>query len=97
MTEALMASRNNVNRQPQKAVHLGDPPECTRDLEVKTSQGSKGGTLNEMPDSRERDLIEPTSSKKTGHQMRNESIAVTTQTCICFCLKELQRWKWREA
>jgi hypothetical protein len=32
---------------------------------------SKGGTLDEMPDSRERELIEPTSSRKTGHQVRD--------------------------
>jgi hypothetical protein len=35
--------------------------------EVRDSQDSKGGTLGEMPDSRERELIEPTSSRKTGH------------------------------
>ena len=29
-------------------------------------------TLNEMPDSRERELIEHTSSRKTGHQVREE-------------------------
>ena len=28
--------------------------------------GLKGGRLNEIPDSRERDLIEPTSNRKTG-------------------------------
>jgi hypothetical protein len=32
---------------------------------VRGSQDSKGGTLDEMPDSRERELIEPTSSRKT--------------------------------
>ena len=36
---------------------------------VYNSQDSKGWTLDEMPDSRERDLIEPTSSRKTGNQM----------------------------
>ena len=40
-------------------------------LEVRDSQDSKGGTLDEMPDSRERELIEPTSSRKTGHQVRD--------------------------
>ena len=39
--------------------------------EVRDSQDSKGGTLDEMPDSRERKLIEPTSSRKTGHQVRD--------------------------
>ena len=39
--------------------------------EVRDSQDSKAGTLDEMPDSRERELIEPTSSRKTGHQVRD--------------------------
>jgi hypothetical protein len=36
---------------------------------VRESQGSKGGTLNEMPNSGERELVESTSSRKTGHQV----------------------------
>lgn len=50
---------------------LQNAPETS---EVRDSQDSKGGTLNEMPDSRERKLIEPTSSRKSGHQMREEGI-----------------------
>jgi hypothetical protein len=38
--------------------------------EVRDSQDSKGGTLDEIPNSRERELIEPTSSRKAGHQVR---------------------------
>ena len=38
---------------------------------VRDSQASKGGTLNEMPYSGERKLVEPTSSRKTGHQVRD--------------------------
>jgi hypothetical protein len=38
--------------------------------EVRDSQHSKGGSLDEMPNNRERELTEPTSSRKTGHQMR---------------------------
>lgn len=38
--------------------------------EVRESQDSKGGTLNEVPSSAERELEESTSSKKTGHQVR---------------------------
>jgi hypothetical protein len=37
---------------------------------VRDSQDSKGDTIDEMPDSRESELIEPTNSRKTGHQMR---------------------------
>jgi hypothetical protein len=40
--------------------------------EVKNSQDSKGGTLDEMSDSRERELIKPTSSRKTGYQVREK-------------------------
>jgi hypothetical protein len=38
--------------------------------EVRDSQDSKGAILDEMPYSGERELVEPTSSRKTGHQMR---------------------------
>jgi hypothetical protein len=38
--------------------------------EVKDSWDSKGGTLDEMLDSRERQLINSTSRRKTGHQVR---------------------------
>jgi hypothetical protein len=42
---------------------------------VKNFQDSKGGYLDEMPNSRERELIEPTSSRKTGYQVR-EGVAI---------------------
>ena len=38
--------------------------------EVRDSQESKGETWNKMPDSKERELIEPTPSRKTGHKVR---------------------------
>ena len=50
--------------------------------EVRDSQDSKGGTLDEKPDLREKELKEPTSSRKTGHQVRD-----TTLTHNCSCLK----------
>jgi hypothetical protein len=34
-------------------------------------QDSKGGTLDEMPYSREKELVEPISSRKSGYQMRD--------------------------
>jgi hypothetical protein len=37
---------------------------------VRDSQDSKGVTLDEMPDRRERELIKSTSSRKIGHQVR---------------------------
>ena len=50
---------------------LGTLQNVPETWEVRDSQDSKGGTLDEMPDSRERELIEPTSSRKTGHQVRD--------------------------
>jgi hypothetical protein len=38
-------------------------------LELRGSQNSKGGTLDKMPNSGERELIDFISSRKTGHQM----------------------------
>jgi hypothetical protein len=50
----------------------GDPPECTRELGGERLSGLKGSvTLDEMPDSRERERIKPTSIRKTGHQVRD--------------------------
>jgi hypothetical protein len=37
--------------------------------EVRDSQDSKGGTLDEIPYRAERELVEPTSSRKTEHQI----------------------------
>jgi hypothetical protein len=36
---------------------------------MRHSQNSEEGTLDEMPD-KEKELIEPTSIRKTGHQVR---------------------------
>jgi hypothetical protein len=67
--------------------------------------GLKVRDLYEKPDSRERELKEPTSRRKTGHQVREgDHPTVTTLTHNCSCLKELQEkkkelqgWKWRGA
>ena len=45
---------------------MPDPPECTRDLKNKRLPGLK----EMMPDSREMEFIDPTSSRKTRHQVR---------------------------
>ena len=37
---------------------------------VSDSQDSKGGTLDEIPFIGNREIVEPTFSRKTGHQMR---------------------------
>jgi hypothetical protein len=39
---------------------------------VRDSKDSKGGALDEMRYIGERELVEPTPSRKTGHQVRDE-------------------------
>jgi hypothetical protein len=64
---------------------------------VRDSKDSKGMTLDEMPDSKERELIEPTSSRKIGHQVKGRFTIPQSLTHNCSCLKELQGLKWRGA
>ena len=45
------------------------------------SQDSKGGTLDEMPFSGERELAEPTSSRKTRHQAEGWGCHPTVKYC----------------
>jgi hypothetical protein len=44
-TEALRASRKNVNRQPQEKRRLGETPECIRDLGDERLPGLLGRDL----------------------------------------------------
>jgi hypothetical protein len=63
---------------------------------VRDSQDSKGRTLDEMPNSGERELIKSTSSRKD-IKWRDE-VAIPhskTLTQNCSCLKELQGQKQR--
>jgi hypothetical protein len=46
---------------------------------VRDSQDLKEGTLDEMPNSRERELTESTSSRKTGHQVRDGVVIPQSQ------------------
>jgi hypothetical protein len=62
--EAPRASRKNGNRQLWEIGGWGNPPEFTRDLR------NSGGTLDEMPNSRERERIEPTFSRKIEQRER---------------------------
>jgi hypothetical protein len=99
-TEALKASRKGGNRQPQEIGGWGTLQNASETWEVRDSQDSKGGTLDEIPDSRERELIEPTCSRKTGRTSSEGGgchPTVTPLTHNCFCLRELQGWKWRGA
>jgi hypothetical protein len=47
---------------------LGEPTECTRDLGGERLPGII------MPNSKERELLDPTSSRKTGHQVRDRVV-----------------------
>jgi hypothetical protein len=78
-SEVLRGSRKNGNRQPREVGSWEDPLECTKTWEVRVSQDSKGGTLDEMPESRERELVEPNSSRKTGHQVREGGLPSYSQ------------------
>ena len=70
-TETLRASRKNGNRQPWEVGGWGTLQNAPETWEMRDSQNSKGGTLDEMPNSRGREHMEPTSSRKTGHQVRD--------------------------
>jgi hypothetical protein len=63
---------------------------------VGDSQDSKGSTLEEMPYIGEREMVEPTSNRKTEHQVKmGFPSTVKTLTHNNSCLKELLGWKWR--
>jgi hypothetical protein len=52
-----------------------------------------------MPNSGERELVELTFSRKTGHQVR-DGVAIPQSKYLtqnCSYLKEMQGWKWRGA
>jgi hypothetical protein len=71
VTEALRASRKNGNRRPPKVGGWGDRTNSTRDLGDENLSGFKGRDPRCNSDSREKELVEATSSRKTGHQVRN--------------------------
>ena len=70
-----MVQHKEQKQEPQEVGGWGNIPECTTDLGDERLSGLKGGTLDKMPESKEKELIEPTSSRKTGHQGR-EGIAI---------------------
>jgi hypothetical protein len=62
------------------------------------SQDSKGGTLDEMPNSREREFNRAYLQQEVRAANEGEGHpAITSLTHNCSCLKELQGWKWRGA
>ena len=86
----LKKNGKNGNKQPREVGSGGTLEKVSETWDVRDPQESKGGTLDEMHNSGERKLIEPTSSRKTGHQVR-EGVAIPQSklTYNCSCLKEL--------
>jgi hypothetical protein len=71
-TEAHRACRKNGNRKPQEIGGWGPPSQSVPETwDVRDCQDLQGGIFDEMPDSRKGELIESTSSRKTGHQVRD--------------------------
>ena len=74
-----------------------NPLKCSRDLEVREPQNSKGKTLDEMPNGGEKELVESTSSRKTEYQVEGWGCYPTVKTLTqnCSSLKELWGQKWQ--
>ena len=69
------------------------PSVISETWEVRDPKDSKGGTLEEMPYSGERELVESSSSGGTGHQVERWGCHPTVKKALtqnCFYLKELQ-------
>ena len=80
---------------------MGHLPEYTRDWGGERLSGLKRGDempLDEMPNSGKRGLVETTSSRKTGHQMRDGVAFPQSKTLThnCSGLKEMWGQKWRK-
>jgi hypothetical protein len=69
-------TKQNKQTNKQTKTRMKNAPETWG---MRDSQDSKGGTLDEMPDSRERELKEPTSGRKTGHQKRERGAIPQSQ------------------
>jgi hypothetical protein len=67
-----MASRKNGNSQSWEIGGWGTFLNAPETWKVRDSQDLRGGILDKMFYIGERELVEPTSSRKTGHQMRDE-------------------------
>jgi hypothetical protein len=65
---------------------MGNPLECTRDLGDERILGLKQRDLDEMAYSGERELVESTSSRKTGHQVEGGVAISQSKTDPELCL-----------
>jgi hypothetical protein len=74
-----------------------DALECTRDLGAERLSGLKGRAFDEIPYRGERELVESTSSRKTGHQVEGWGCHPTVRKSEPeLFLKELQGQKGEE-
>jgi hypothetical protein len=97
-TEAILANRKNGNSKFWEVGHGGSIQNVPETWEVEDSRDSKGGTVDKIPYSGERELVKSTSSRKTGHEVRDGVVFPQSKTLThnFSCLKELQGQKWRE-
>ena len=65
---------------------------------MRDSRDSKGETLDEMSNSGEREFVESTSSRKTGHQVEGLGCHPTVKTLThnFFCLKKKKKKNCRD-
>jgi len=68
-TEALRGSIKKRNRQPQEEGGWGTLSNVPETWEMRHSQNSKRGNLNEIPYREDQDFVESISSRKTGHRV----------------------------
>jgi hypothetical protein len=69
--KSLRASRKNGNMQPREMGGGGTLQNVPESWDLRDSQDSKRRNLDEIPYIGERELVEPTSSRKMGHQVRD--------------------------
>ena len=66
-TGGMRASRRNGNRQPLEVGDWGTLQNVPENLGGGGALGFKEGSLDEIPYCVEKELVDPTSTRKTGH------------------------------
>jgi hypothetical protein len=92
-TEYLSSSRKTGNRQLREAGGRVTLQNVLETREVRHSQDSKGGTLDEVLYGGEDELIEPPSSRGTGCQLEERDCHLTVKSSDAeLCLSEGTAW-----
>jgi hypothetical protein len=86
------------NRQPGEIEGWGTFQNAPETWEVRDFQESKGGTLDEIPNNRERKLVEPTTHRKTRHQVMDGVAILQSQLwpIIVPVWKNYRNGNWEE-